>query len=83
VREIFITNYLNLTGTIALFYFGSEAVIRVATQLAAGRVGAETAKSQTPATTSSNPVPEQPSALGGRRDLLLRKEPVEAADEVH
>lgn len=58
VREIFITNYLNLTGTIALFYFGSEAVIRVATQLAAGRVGTETAKSQTPATTSSNPVPE-------------------------
>lgn len=52
VREIFITNYLNLTGTIALFYFGSEAVIKIATQLAAGRVGSATA--QLPATTAAD-----------------------------
>jgi hypothetical protein len=52
LREVLVTNFMALVGTIGLFYFSSEAVIRSATHYSATRIGVAKALA-TPATKTS------------------------------
>jgi hypothetical protein len=46
LRETLITNFMGLLGTIALFYFGSEALIQASSHISASRIGTATALSE-------------------------------------